>query len=576
MVAIALNETLPSPSPTQTTLARLVGVGKTYGSGETAVAALSNATLDIRAGEVTLIEGPSDPARPRHLDPGLSSPRPRARSGSRQERRRPRREAAPRAARAQLRVVFQASTCSRPHRARERRDGDPMKDPKRRIRRRSPPLLELVGLGPRLHHLPPISRAVKSSASRSPAPLGGNHPPHGDEPTAALDTKTALSVMDLFATREHERARGRRRHARPAPRALRGPRRPRRGRLHPGNRFGWRTLMNTKLRYALLALPVAAGSFLWCGRDTKPASAQPALTARPAILVAPGRVEPERDAVKLAFEAQGRIVEILVDEGAAVKANQILARLDDRMPRARVTAAGPAREGQGPLHVRPPWPRLEDSPPRAPSRRRRRFRHHRTAEQARSEQLGRSAPSPTRSSMPMAPRRRCLAQAKAQDARYASLARVPPGADRRGRRLDRARAAELDAAQSPSTRRSCAPRRTASSSAATPRSAPSSRPNPIPHLSPRRNSAPSRIRAEIDEATSPPSPPACRYATAEATASASSVRITRISHELGARPCAMTTRGPRRHAHPRGHRRLRRQDGVELPLGLRMAVHVGK
>ena len=40
-------------------LARLVGVGKIYGAGEHAVAALSNATLDIRAGEVTLIEGPS-------------------------------------------------------------------------------------------------------------------------------------------------------------------------------------------------------------------------------------------------------------------------------------------------------------------------------------------------------------------------------------------------------------------------------------------------------------------------------------------------------------------------------------
>src|ERR1043165_9622560 len=59
MVAIAFNETFPAAAPAPTSLARLVNVGKTYGSGENAVAALSQATLDIRPGEVTLIEGPS-------------------------------------------------------------------------------------------------------------------------------------------------------------------------------------------------------------------------------------------------------------------------------------------------------------------------------------------------------------------------------------------------------------------------------------------------------------------------------------------------------------------------------------
>ena len=59
--ALALSDTLPGAAaraPGQV-LARLVGVGKTYGQGDTAVAALTDATLDIRAGEVTLIEGPS-------------------------------------------------------------------------------------------------------------------------------------------------------------------------------------------------------------------------------------------------------------------------------------------------------------------------------------------------------------------------------------------------------------------------------------------------------------------------------------------------------------------------------------
>src|SRR5262245_56601310 len=58
--ALALSDVLPAAAPaTQDVLARLVGVGKIYGRGETAVAAHSDATLDIRAGEVTLIEGPS-------------------------------------------------------------------------------------------------------------------------------------------------------------------------------------------------------------------------------------------------------------------------------------------------------------------------------------------------------------------------------------------------------------------------------------------------------------------------------------------------------------------------------------
>src|SRR5512142_1025307 len=43
----------------QAALARLVRTGKTYGSGENAVAALAEASLDIVPGQVTLIEGPS-------------------------------------------------------------------------------------------------------------------------------------------------------------------------------------------------------------------------------------------------------------------------------------------------------------------------------------------------------------------------------------------------------------------------------------------------------------------------------------------------------------------------------------
>src|SRR4029078_1843082 len=56
---LAIDDLLPSPGPRDRVLARLGGIGKTYGTGEAAVAARSDATLDIRAGQVTLIEGPS-------------------------------------------------------------------------------------------------------------------------------------------------------------------------------------------------------------------------------------------------------------------------------------------------------------------------------------------------------------------------------------------------------------------------------------------------------------------------------------------------------------------------------------
>src|SRR5512132_708469 len=58
-LAFSLSDTLPGFATAPESLARLVRTGKIYGTGDTAVAALSDATLDIRPGEVTLIEGPS-------------------------------------------------------------------------------------------------------------------------------------------------------------------------------------------------------------------------------------------------------------------------------------------------------------------------------------------------------------------------------------------------------------------------------------------------------------------------------------------------------------------------------------
>jgi len=201
--ALALSDLAPSPSPAPESLARIVGIGKTYGSGEHAVTALSNATLDIRAGEVTLIEGPSGSGKTtlisilgllltpttgevwlegrnvaglgeRHL-PGL-----RARNFG---------------------FVFQGFNLFPALTALENVEiAIQMKDPRaKHARGEAKRLLELVGLGPRMHHVPAdLSGGQKQRVAIARA-LGGNPPILiGDEPTAALDTKTALSVMDLL------------------------------------------------------------------------------------------------------------------------------------------------------------------------------------------------------------------------------------------------------------------------------------------------------------------------------------------------------------------------------------------
>lgn len=56
-------------------------------------------------------------------------------------------------------------------------------------------------------------------------------------------------------------------------------------------------------------------------------------------LVVPGVIEAASDPVSLSFEQSGRVVEVLVDEGDHVVSGQVVARLDDRLARARVRQA---------------------------------------------------------------------------------------------------------------------------------------------------------------------------------------------------------------------------------------------
>ena len=338
-----------------------------------------------------------------------------------------------------------------------------------------------------------------------------------------------------------------------------------------------------KLRYLLLALPVAAGAYLWFGRETQPASAQPTITARPPILVAPARVEPERDAVKLAFESQGRIVEILVDEGDAVKADQVIARLDDRMARARVVAAqAQLAQAKARYTFARRGPRNEDlAAARAEADAAAAAAAHRGAEQQRSEQLGKvGAVADSIVDADGAAARVASAQAAAATARYQSLAKGtrPEQIEEAAAAIQLAQA-ELDAAQVALDQTVLrAPtdgmilRRYAEVGSLVTLQTPS----PIVSLADLRSL---QLRAEIDEAdVAAVAVGQSAFAMADAFGDRKfPIRITRITHELGRK--TVRDDDPRARVDTRVLEVTAVFDGapgVALPLGLRMSVHVGK
>ncbi|MBA3460425.1 MAG: efflux RND transporter periplasmic adaptor subunit [Deltaproteobacteria bacterium] len=341
--------------------------------------------------------------------------------------------------------------------------------------------------------------------------------------------------------------------------------------------------MNKLIKSVLLAAPLAAGAAYWFHTDTTPAAAGPTITTRPATLVAPGRVEPVRDAVKLAFEAQGRIVAIEVDEGNAVTAGQVLARLDDRLAKARVSAAEAqlsAAKARYSLARR--GPRGEDlAAARADADAATAAAAHRDAEKSRSEALGKTgAVSTSVVDGDDAAARVAAAQAAAAKARYASLAKGS-----RMEMIEEAAAAvqlaqsELDAAKvaldqtvlrAPSD--GVILRRTAEVGALVTLLQPTA----IVTMADLRNL---EIRAEVDEADVAAiavGQPA--FAMADAYGARKfPVTITQITHELGRK--TVRDDDPRARVDTRVLEVVASFDGapgVALPIGLRMSVYVGK
>jgi HlyD family secretion protein len=338
----------------------------------------------------------------------------------------------------------------------------------------------------------------------------------------------------------------------------------------------------SKLRYLLLALPLAGGVYLWSGHRTPDASAETAIVTRPAVLVAPGRVEPVRDPVKLAFEAQGRIVEILVDEGDTVTAGQVIARLDDRLATARVAAAHAQLAQARARHLQARrGPRREDvAAARAEADAAAAAAAHRGAEQVRSAQLGKAgAVADAIVDADDAAARVAAAQASAATARYESLAKGT-----RAEQIDDAAAAvalaqaELDAARVALDQLVLrAPiagvvlRRTAEVGALVTLM----QPQPIVTLA---DLSQLEVRAEIDEADVA----AIRvglpaYATADAFGDRRfPIRVARITRELGRKTARDDD--PRARVDTRVLEVIARFDGgpgAALPIGLRMNVHIG-
>jgi multidrug resistance efflux pump len=337
----------------------------------------------------------------------------------------------------------------------------------------------------------------------------------------------------------------------------------------------------SKLRNALLAsLPLVAAGWLWFGHETKHAAAQTEMS-RTQVLVAPGRVEPLHDPVALAFETTGRIAEIDVDEGVAVTAGQVLAKLDDRLPKARLAAAEAAvAQADARYRMAVRGPRGEDiAAAKAEADAAAAEAEHRASEATRSERLGATgAVASAAVDADDAAARVSRSTASAASARYQALVKGT-----RSEQIAEA-AAALDAARAERDGAKVALDQTVLR-------APSDglilrRLGEVGSLVTTMAPAPvvtmadlSRleVRAEIDEAdVAAISVGKAAYVTADAFGDRKfPVRVSRVTHELGRK--TVRDDDPRARVDTRVLEVIAAFDGApsaDLPLGLRMYVHV--
>ena len=191
----------------------LRSVSKVYGAGETSVAALRAADLCLYSGEVLLIQGPSGSGKTTLLSilgllarPSTGSVHVQGRDISGLS------EAELPAIRARtFGFVFQGFNLFGALSALEnvslgvltKRQGNAAK-----AQAEASSLLNAVGLGDRLHHLPrALSGGQKQRVAIARALCGDSRVILADEPTAALDSTSALAVMSLLRSLAVERQR---------------------------------------------------------------------------------------------------------------------------------------------------------------------------------------------------------------------------------------------------------------------------------------------------------------------------------------------------------------------------------
>lgn len=186
----------------------LEDVTKVYGSGQGEVVAVSHASLEVRAGELVLLMGPSGSGKTTLLS--IMGCMLKQSSGrviiAGEDVSSLGEDKLPWVRRGQIGYIFQGFNLFPSLTALENVEVVlRLKGWKRRpARDEAARLLTLVSLGDRLDHLPAdLSGGQKQrvAVARSLA----DSPPIllGDEPTAALDTKTGLNVMELIRERIH-------------------------------------------------------------------------------------------------------------------------------------------------------------------------------------------------------------------------------------------------------------------------------------------------------------------------------------------------------------------------------------
>jgi putative ABC transport system ATP-binding protein len=184
-------------------IVEIADVSKVYGEGEARVVALSGASLSVNRGEVLLIQGPSGSGKTTLISILGLLLRPTAGRvilDGRDVAGLPERQL-PALRATWFGFVFQGFNLFPPLTALEnvsialRTRKSKVKDPDAEARR----LLTAVGLHDRMGHLPAdLSGGQKQRVAIARALAGGPPIIIGDEPTAALDTKTALGVMELL------------------------------------------------------------------------------------------------------------------------------------------------------------------------------------------------------------------------------------------------------------------------------------------------------------------------------------------------------------------------------------------